>query len=44
MVRRNTGRREKLVKNVFRLHFIIKTKQITDKNKTDKIVQKVNNR
>ena len=34
----------KLVKNVFRLHFEIKTKQITDKNKTDKIVQKVNNR
>ena len=26
------------------LHFKIKTKQITDKNKTDKIVQKVNNR
>ena len=34
----------KLVKKVFKLHFEIKTKQITDKNKTDKIVQKVNNR
>ena len=34
----------KLVKNIFRLRFKIKTKRITDKNKTDKIVQKVNNR
>ena len=34
----------KLVKNIFRLRFKIKTKQITDKNKTYKIVQKVNNR
>ena len=34
----------KTVKNVFGSHFEIKTKQSTKKNKTEKIVQKVNNR